>query len=150
MALTGEYVANPSSWVQDQVDEYTQSGGTRANTLMDTGIPVILVSQRLRKSGKWSRFALMRVEHDGEYALIASRGGAPEHPAWYKNLLAAPTDCEIQDGATPFPVVVREVHGEERELWWDRSVAVFPNYAEYAVNAAKSGRTIPVLVAKRA
>lgn len=143
MPITGEYEPSTSAWVADQVAEYEASGGTRANTLRDTGIPIIVVTMRGAKSGKVRKIGLMRVEHDGEYALVASKGGAPEHPAWYANLVADP-NVMIQDGPEPRDYVVREVTGEERDVWWERGVAVYPPYAEYAERA---GRTIPVLVA---
>lgn len=88
--------------------------------------------------------ALMRVEHDGEYALVASKGGAPTHPVWYYNLIANPTAVTIQDGPEPFDVVVRELSGDERATWWERAVAAYPPYADYQV---KTDRTIPVLLA---
>lgn len=144
--LTGEYVPSTSEWVRDQVDTYERSGGTEANTLRDTGIPVIIVSMRGAKSGKVRKIALMRVEHDGTYALVASKGGAPDNPDWYANLLANPAEVTIQDGPEPFFVTVREVAGGERSTWWERSVAVFPPYADYQ---SKTSRLIPVLVAER-
>jgi len=144
MSIEGEYVPSPSQWVRDQVEAYERSGGTEANTLRDTGIPVIIVTMKGKTSGAVRKIALMRVEHDGEYALIASMGGAPTNPGWYYNLVADPENVTVQDGPAPFPVTVREVTGDERALWWQRSVAVFPNYAEYQ---AKTDRTIPVLVA---
>lgn len=143
--LTGEYVPSTSAWVRDQVDAYERSGGTEANTLRDTGIPVIIVSMRGAKSGNVRKIALMRVEHDGSYALVASKGGAPDNPDWYTNLLANPVEVTVQDGPEPFFVSVREVSGDERALWWERSVAVFPPYAEYQT---KTDRLIPVLVAE--
>ena len=146
MPITGEYAPSPSDWVRDQVEEYERSGGTRANTLLDTGMPVIIVTTRGNKSGKVRKMALMRVEHDGEYALVASKGGAPQHPQWYLNLKAHPDEVAIQDGPEPFDVVVREVDGEERAAWWERAVAAYPHYAEYQV---KTDRRIPVLVATR-
>lgn len=145
MPLTGEYEPTPSAWVRDQVAEYEASGGTRANTLLDTGIPVIIVTMRGVSSGKLRKIALMRVEHDGEYALVASYGGAPTNPVWYNNLVAAPV-IEIQDGPEPFDFEVREVGGDERTAWWDRAVAVYPSYADYE---RKTERIIPVLVARR-
>ncbi len=147
MPLTGEYEPNPVDWVREQVEAYQASGGTEANTLRDTGIPIILITARGRRSGKLRTFALMRVEHEGEYALIASKGGAAEHPVWYHNLVAAPDQVMIQDGPEPFDVEVREVDGAEREAWWERSVAVYPPYAEYQ---ERTDRLIPVLVARRA
>ena len=146
MPITGEYEPSTSAWVADQVAEYEASGGTRANTLMDTGIPVVIVTMRGARSGKVRKIALMRVEHDGDYALIASKGGHSEHPHWYANLLADPR-IMIQDGPEPADYDVREVHGNERQEWWDRAVAVYPPYAEYQ---EKTSRVIPVLVATRA
>ncbi|MFN8173327.1 MAG: nitroreductase family deazaflavin-dependent oxidoreductase [Candidatus Nanopelagicales bacterium] len=145
MPITGEYEPNTWSWVADQVAEYEASGGERANTLRDTGIPIIVVTMMGAKSGKVRKICLMRVEHDGEYALVASKGGDPRNPAWYENLVADP-HIMIQDGPQPYDFTVREVSGEERDIWWERSVAVYPPYAEYA---QKAGRLIPVLVATR-
>jgi len=96
------------------------------------------------KSGKVRKIALMRVEHEGEYVLVASYGGAPKHPVWYHNLTADPGAVQVQDGPEPFDVTVREVGGDERAAWWERAVAVFPNYAEYQ---GKTDREIPVLIA---
>ncbi len=146
MALTGEYVPSPSEWVRDQVEAYERSGGREANTLRDTGLPVIIVTTRGNKTGKIRKFALMRVEHEGQYALVASKGGSANHPEWYHNLVADPEACMIQDGPEPFDAVVREVEGDERQAWWERAVAAFPPYAEYQT---KTERRIPVLVASR-
>jgi deazaflavin-dependent oxidoreductase (nitroreductase family) len=145
MPLDGEYEPSPSQWVRDQVEEYERSGGERANTLRDTGLPIIVVTTRGHKTGKIRKFALMRVEHDGEYALVASKGGAPQHPLWYGNLVADPSAVMIQDGPAPFDAEVREVDGAERAAWWERAVAAFPPYAEYQ---ERTERQIPVLVAK--
>jgi len=144
MELQGEYLPSTSAWVRDQIEAYEGSGGTEANTLRDTGIPVIIVTMFGKSSGKVRKIALMRVEHQGEYALIASMGGAPTNPGWYSNLVADPENVTVQDGPAPFPVTVREVTGAERALWWERSVAVFPNYAQYQ---ASTERVIPVLIA---
>lgn len=144
MTIEGNYVPSPSKWVRDQIEAYERSGGTEANTLMETGIPVIIVTMKGKNSGNVRKIALMRVEHEGEYALVASMGGAPTNPVWYNNLVADPDNVTVQDGPAPFAVTVREVTGDERALWWDRSVAVFPNYAEYQ---EKTSRTIPVLIA---
>ena len=146
MPLVGEYEPSPAEWVRNQVAEYERSGGERANTLRDTGLPVIIVTTRGRRSGKLRKFALMRVEHDGQYALVASKGGAPSHPLWYQNLKADPRAVTIQDGPAPFDVVVRELEGEERETWWERAVAAYPPYAEYQEN---TDRQIPVFLATR-
>ncbi len=145
MPLQGEYVPSPAQWVRDQVEAYEGSGGTRANTLLDTGLPVVIVTMRGNRTGKIRKIALMRVEHDGEYALVASKGGAPEHPLWYHNLKADP-HVTIQDGPEPFDAAVREVTGEERARWWERAVAAYPPYAEYQ---ERTERQIPVFVASR-
>jgi deazaflavin-dependent oxidoreductase (nitroreductase family) len=145
MPLTGEYEPSPSKWVRDQVEAYERSGGTEAATLLDTGLPVVIVTTRGNKSGKLRKTALMRVEHDGEYALVASLGGAPTHPVWYYNLVADPTAVSIQDGPEPFDAEVRLVDGEERAQWWERAVAAYPPYAEYQ---QKTERVIPVFVAR--
>ncbi len=145
MPLEGEYAPSPEQWVRDQVEEYERSGGQRANTLRDTDLPVVIVTARGHKSGKVHKFALMRVEHGGEYALVASKGGAPHHPTWYYNLKADP-HVMIQDGPEPFDATVREATGDERAAWWKRAVAAFPPYAEYAT---KTDRVIPVFVATR-
>jgi deazaflavin-dependent oxidoreductase (nitroreductase family) len=146
MPIVGEYEPSTSQWVADQVREYEESGGTRSNTLRDTGIPVIVITMRGARSGKVRKIALMRVEHDGSYALVASKGGHPAHPDWYHNMVADP-QVMIQDGPEPRDYVVREVTGDEREAWWDRATEVFPPYLEYAERA---GRQIPVLVASPA
>lgn len=145
MAITGTYVPSTSKWVRDQVEAYETSGGTKANTLLETGIPVIIVTMRGASSGDVRKIALMRVEHDGEYALVASMGGAPKNPVWFRNLVADP-NVTIQDGPEPFDAVVRQVDGDERAAWWDRSVAVYPSYADYQT---KTTRVIPVFVATR-
>ena len=145
MPLEGEYEPSPWDWVREQVERYEATGGREANTLRDTGLPVVIVTTRGNKSGKLRKTALMRVEHDGEYALVASMGGAPKHPVWYFNLKADPEAVMVQDGPEPFDAVVREVEGAEREAWWERAVAAFPPYAEYQ---EKTERTIPVLVAR--
>jgi F420H(2)-dependent quinone reductase len=144
MPLDGEYEPSPAEWVRNQVAEYESSGGQRANTLLDTGMPIILVTTRGNKSGKIRKTPLMRVEHDGQYALVASKGGAPSHPVWYYNLMADPTGVVLQDGPEPFAVTVRPVTGPEKETWWKRAVAAYPPYAEYQAN---TDREIPVFVA---
>ena len=146
MPLQGEYEPSPWDMVREQVAEYEASEGQRANTLLDTGLPVIIITTRGRKSGKIRKFPLMRVEHDGEYALVASLGGAPSNPTWYGNLIADPTALMIQDGAQPHDFVAREVQGDERALWWERAVEAYPSYADYQV---KTSRIIPVFVATR-
>jgi len=131
-------------WVRDQVATYEQSGGREGNTLRD--MPVIIVTMRGNKSGKVRKIALMRVEHDGEYALVASLGGAPKHPVWYYNLKAHPDEVTIQDGPEPFAVEIRELSGDERAAWWKHAVAAYPDYADYQ---AKTERVIPVFLATR-
>lgn len=144
MPLQGEYEPSPIDWVREQVTEYEASGGTRANTLRDTGLPVVIITTRGQRSGNIRKFPLMRVEHDGEYALVASKGGAPDHPQWYFNIAAAPDELMIQDGPEPRDFVAREVQGDEREEWWRRAVEAYPPYAEYQENTE---RLIPVFVA---
>lgn len=143
MPIEGEYEPSATEWVRDQVAEYEASGGQRANTLRDTGIPVIVVTMRGAASGKVRKIALMRVEHAGSYALVASKGGSDDHPDWYHNLVADP-HVMIQDGPEPHDFEVREVDGDERAQWWERAVAVFTPYADYE---AKTDRHIPVFVA---
>lgn len=145
MPLTGEYVPSSLDWVAEQVETYERTNGREADTLRDTGIPVIIVTSRGASSGKIRKFALMRVEHDGEYALVASKGGAPDNPDWYHNLVAEPM-VEIQDGPEPHDYTTEIVTGDERTQWWDRAVEVFPTYSEYA---EKTDREIPVFVARR-
>ena len=146
MALEGEYVPSPSQWVRDQVAAYEASRGQEANTLLDTGLPIIIVTTRGNKSGDIRKLALMRVEHDGEYALVASMGGAPKNPVWYHNLVADPQALMIQDGPEPFDADAREITGDEYATWWDRSVAAYPSYADYQV---KTERKIPIFIASR-
>lgn len=146
MSLDGEYVPSAAQWVRDQVEAYEASGGQRANTLRETGLPVIIVTSRGNRSGKVRKIALMRVEHDGQYALVASMGGAPKHPVWYYNLKADPEAIVIQDGPEPFNAQVRELTGDERAAWWQRAVAAFPPYAEYQT---RTERQIPVFLATR-
>jgi len=144
MTLQGEYEPSPPKWVRDQVETYERTGGQEANTLMDTGMPVIILTTRGNKSGKLRKTPLMRVEHDGDYALVASLGGAPKHPVWYHNLTADPTAATVQDGPELFDVTARAVEGDERAAWWERAVAAYPPYEEYQ---AKTERVIPVLIA---
>ena len=142
MPLQGTYEPSPSQWVRDQVELYESTDGAEGNTLMDTGMPVVIVTHRGKSSGRIRKTPLMRVEHDGIYALVASQGGAPTHPKWYANLVADP-HIELQDGPRREDRVAREVEGPERSLWWDRAVAAYPPYAEYQ---EKTDRVIPVLV----
>jgi deazaflavin-dependent oxidoreductase (nitroreductase family) len=146
MPLEGEYEPSPTQWVRDQVEVYERTGGAEGGTLRDTGLPVIILATRGNKSGKIRKTPLMKVEHDGEYALVASLGGAPKHPVWYYNLTADPDAATVQDGEKPFDIHVREVSGDERAQWWERAVAAYPPYADYQ---NKTERIIPLLVAKR-
>ena len=145
MDLEGDYEPSPAQWVRDQVEAYERSGGREANTLRDTGLPIIVVTTKGNRSGKIRKTPLMRVEHNGEYALVASKGGAPKHPVWYYNLKANPDSVRIQDGPEPFDAEVREVTGDEKAAWWQRAVAAYPPYAEYQ---QKTARQIPVFVAR--
>jgi deazaflavin-dependent oxidoreductase (nitroreductase family) len=140
MPLTGEYEPSAVEWARKQVEEYEGSGGTSGTTLR--GRPVIVLTSVGAKSGKLRKTALMRVEHNGEYAVVASLGGAPKHPVWYFNLLAEP-HVELQDGPEKRDYRAREVTGDEKALWWQRAVAAFPDYADYQV---KTERQIPVFV----
>jgi deazaflavin-dependent oxidoreductase (nitroreductase family) len=142
MPLDGEYEPSTLDWVREQVELYESSGGTRGTTLRDTGLPVVIMTLRGVKSGKLRKTPIMRVEHDGVYAAVASQGGAPTHPSWYANLLAHP-QIELQDGPTKQDMVAREVTGEEKRVWWDRAVAAFPPYADYQ---NRTDRQIPLLL----
>ena len=143
MGIAGEYEPSTWGWVADQVAEYEASNGERANTLRDTGLPIIVMTTVGHKSGKVRKVPLMKVEHEGEYAIVASKGGAPAHPGWYYNLVAD-QNVLIQDGPAPFDAQVRLVTGDERAAWWERSVAAFAPYAEYQ---EKTDREIPVFIA---
>ena len=145
MIIEGEYVPSRTQWVREQVEGYERTGGREANTLRDTGLPIIIVTNRGNKSGVVRKTPLMRVEHGGDYALVGSYGGRPKHPVWVHNLLADPR-VTIQDGPEPFDAEVRLVAGEERARWWERAVAAYPPYADYQ---AKTDREIPVFVATR-
>ena len=142
MPLQGEYEPSTARWVRDQVEEYENSGGTKGTTLRDTGLPVVIVTNAGATSGKLRKTPVMRVEHDGKYAMVASKGGAPAHPLWYYNVRANP-HVEVQDGPRRQDMVAREVSGDERAAWWERAVAAFPPYAEYQ---RKTTREIPVFV----
>jgi F420H(2)-dependent quinone reductase len=140
----GEYVPTPIDWVREQVEQYEASQGREANLTPRTGIPIIVLTTLGNKTGFVRKTALIRIEHGGVYGLVASFGGAPEHPVWYRNLLAAPDDAMIQDGPLRFAVNVRQVDGVERDRWWERSLVAYPKYAEYE---SLTTRRIPVLVA---
>ncbi|MGO9874400.1 MAG: nitroreductase family deazaflavin-dependent oxidoreductase [Acidimicrobiia bacterium] len=146
MAVEGEYEPSPWEWVRNQVEQYERSDGREAATLGDTDMPVIIVTSRGNKTGKVRKTALMRVEHDGEYLLVASMGGAPKNPVWYYNLKADPDAVRIQDGPERFDATVRELSGSARAQWWDRAVAAYPPYAEYQANTE---RLIPLFLATR-
>ncbi len=140
MSLTGEYAPSTQQWVREQVDLYESSGGTEGTTLR--GLPVVLLTMRGASSGQLRKVPLMRVEAGGCYAAVASQGGAPTHPAWYRNLVAEPR-LDLQDGPAKGSFVAREVTGEEKAQWWSRAVEAFPDYADYQ---RKTEREIPVLV----
>lgn len=140
MPLTGEYEPSTSAWAREQAEQFEASGGTQANTMQ--GVPIIVLTSVGAKSGKLRKTALMRVEHDGRYAVVASKGGAPEHPVWYYNLTKSP-HVELQDGAVKRDYDARLVEGPERDEWWARSVEVWPAYAEYQT---RTDRVIPVFV----
>ncbi|MFH7340157.1 nitroreductase family deazaflavin-dependent oxidoreductase [Streptomyces hygroscopicus] len=142
MPLEGEYEPSPEQWVRDQVELYESSGGTKGNTLLDTGLPVIVLTTRGAKSGKIRKTPLMRVAHEGAYAVVASQGGAPKHPVWYFNVKADP-HVELQDGPVKRDMRAREVTGSEKAQWWERAVAAYPPYADYQ---RKTEREIPVFV----
>ncbi|OZD04733.1 nitroreductase [Rhodococcus sp. 06-235-1A] len=143
MPLTGEYEPSSSDWAREQAERYENSGGTEGTTM--NGMPVVLLTTKGNKSGKLRKSPLMRVEHDGEYAIVASLGGAPKHPVWYHNVKAEPL-VELQDGTEKHDYVAREVTGDEKAVWWERSVAAYPDYAEYQ---KKTDREIPVFVLAR-
>ena len=140
MPLIGEYEPSPFEWSRDQVALYEGSGGTEGLTLRD--LPVIVLTTKGAKSGKIRKTPLMRVEHDGTYAAVASLGGAPKHPVWYYNVVANP-HVELQDGPVKKDYQAREVTGAEKAQWWERAVAAYPDYADYQ---RKTDRQIPVFV----
>ncbi|MBW8793695.1 MAG: nitroreductase family deazaflavin-dependent oxidoreductase [Streptomyces sp.] len=142
MPLEGEYEPSPAAWVREQVELYESSGGKEGTTLMDTGLPVILLTTLGAKSGKIRKTPLMRVEHDGKYAVVASQGGAPKHPVWYFNIKSHPV-VELQDGPVKQDMTAREVTGAEKAEWWERAVAAYPPYADYQ---KKTSREIPLFV----
>src|SRR5579871_5871865 len=144
MPLQGEYAPSSAEWVRNQVDEIERSGGTSGTLLR--GVPVVVITSMGASSGKLRKNPVMRVEHDGVYAAVASKGGTPENPDWYRNLVEHPL-VELQDGPHKADYLAREVSGEERALWWERAVEVWPDYAEYQT---KTDREIPVFVLERA
>jgi deazaflavin-dependent oxidoreductase (nitroreductase family) len=143
MPITGEYVPSPSARAREQVELYESSGGTEGTTLR--GKPVVILTTLGARSGKVRKIPLMRVEHEGAYAVVASLGGAPKHPVWYHNLVANPR-VELQDGPAKHDYVAREVSGEEKALWWKRAVEAWPDYAGYQL---RTDREIPVFVLER-
>lgn len=144
MPLTGEYEPSTSDWARRQAELLEGSGGKEGTTL--NGLPVILLTTKGNKSGKLRKTPLMRVEHNGEYAAVASLGGAPKNPVWYYNVKAEPL-VELQDGTEKADYVAREVTGDEKAVWWERAVEAFPNYAEYQT---KTDREIPLFVLTKA
>jgi deazaflavin-dependent oxidoreductase (nitroreductase family) len=144
MPLQGEYEPSSSKWVRDQVEEYESSGGRRGTTLR--GVPVVVITSLGASSGKLRKNPVMRVEHDGVYAAVASKGGAPQNPAWYSNLVEHPL-VELQDEESRADYTVRETSADERGVWWQRAVEVWPDYATYQT---KTDRQIPVFVLERA
>jgi F420H(2)-dependent quinone reductase len=140
MSESAEYEASPAKWVSDQVNLYEGSGGTEGNTY--EGQPVIILTTRGNKSGKVRKTPLMRVEHNGSYAIVASKGGAPSHPVWYHNVVVDP-NVQLQDGPEPKSYVAHEATGEEKAAWWERAVAVWPDYAGYQT---MTDRQIPLFV----
>ncbi|MER5357656.1 nitroreductase family deazaflavin-dependent oxidoreductase [Streptomyces sp. NPDC002785] len=140
MPLKGEYEPSPAQWVRDQVELFESSGGTEGTTMR--GLPVIILTTRGAKSSKIRKTPLMRVEHNGAYAVVGSQGGAPKHPVWYHNIVADPR-VELQDGPVRQDMNAREVTGDEKAVWWQRAVEAFPDYADYQL---KTDRQIPVFV----
>src|ERR1700729_2501618 len=140
MPLQGEYAPSSAEWVRKQVEQIESSGGTEGTEMR--GVPVIVVTSLGSSSGKLRKNPVMRVEHDGKYVAVASKGGAPEHPAWYRNFVEHPL-LELQDEGAKGDYTAREVSGEERTTWWKRAVAVWPDYDEYQT---KTDREIPVFV----
>jgi len=140
MPLEGEYEPSPAGWVRNQVQKYEESGGTEGTEL--NGLPVVILWTKGRNSGKLRKTPLMRVEHDGTYAVVASLGGAPKHPVWYFNVVADP-DVTLQDGPNVYDLRAREVTGAEKAEWWKHAAAAYPPYDDYQ---AKTDRQIPVFV----
>ncbi|MBV8930092.1 MAG: nitroreductase family deazaflavin-dependent oxidoreductase [Mycobacteriaceae bacterium] len=140
MPLSGDYAPSTSDWAREQAEKYMESGGTDGTELQ--GKPVILLTTVGAKTGKLRKTPLMRVEHNGEYAVVASLGGAPKHPVWYYNITANPR-VELQDGTSTREYQAREVFGDEKAQWWERAVQAWPDYANYQT---KTDRQIPVFV----
>jgi deazaflavin-dependent oxidoreductase (nitroreductase family) len=147
MSLQGEYEPSSQQWVRDQVAEYEASDGERANTLRDTGYPIVVITSVGSKSGKLRKNPVMRVERDGAYLAVASKGGAPDDPAWADNFRQHP-EVDLQDGADKATYVARELpDGPERDAWWEHAVATWSTYASYQ---EKTDRLIPLFVLERA
>ncbi|MFH9008019.1 nitroreductase family deazaflavin-dependent oxidoreductase [Streptomyces afghaniensis] len=142
MPLQGEYEPSPTQWVRKQVELYESSGGTQGTTLQGSNMPVVVLTSRGARSGKLRKTPVMRVEHEGRYAAVASLGGSPKHPVWYFNIKADP-HVELQDGPVKQDMIAREVTGQEKADWWERAVAAYPPYADYQ---KKTDREIPVFV----
>jgi F420H(2)-dependent quinone reductase len=142
MALSGNYVPSKAEWVRDQVAQFEASNGTEGNTLRDSGDPIVVITSVGAKSGHLRKNPVMRVERDGTYVAIASKGGAPENPEWYHNLVAHP-EVELQDGPVRKTYRARVVEGEERADWWQLAADTWPTYKSYE---AKTDRQIPVFV----
>jgi deazaflavin-dependent oxidoreductase (nitroreductase family) len=146
MALTGSYAPSKQQWVRDQVAAYEESDGERANTLRDTGYPIVVVTSVGAKSGQLRKNPVMKVERDGTYVAIASKGGSDDNPEWVHNFLAHP-EVELQDGPEKHVYSVRLLSGDERREWWDYAVATWPTYGEYQ---KRTDREIPVFLLERA
>lgn len=142
MALTGEYVPSSQQWVRDQVAAFEASGGTEANTLRDTGDPIVVITSVGAQSGNLRKNPVMRVERDGKYVAVASKGGAPDNPSWYANFVAHP-EVELQDGPVKKTYRARILDGAERAHWWQHAVDTWPTYASYQ---EKTDRQIPVFL----
>lgn len=142
MTIQGEYAPSSQKWVRDQVEEFEASDGQRANTLRDSGDPIVVTTSIGAKSGKVRKNPLMRVERDGKYLAVASVGGAPQHPEWYHNFVAHP-EVDLQDGAEKRTYRARILEGQERAEWWEYAVQTWPTYARYE---KKTDRQIPVFL----
>ena len=140
MPLSGEYAPSPVDWSREQAELFERTDGAEGNTMQ--GKPIIVLTTLGAKSGKIRKTPLMRVEHDGEYLVVASKGGAPENPTWYYNIVDAPL-VELQDGAVRKDYTPRQLTGDERAVWWERAVEAWPAYADYAT---KTDRLIPVFL----
>ena len=140
MPLEGEYAPSPWDWSREQADKYAESGGADAADMK--GMPIILLTTVGAKTGKLRKTPLMRIEHNGEYACVASLGGAPKNPVWYYNI-AKNSRVELQDGSVTQDYDAREVFGDEKAVWWERAVEAYPEYADYQT---KTDRQIPVFV----